>query len=429
QAPNISYDRYREISSQDKKLQAYLSALVTSFNILQRIGDKMVILISKDTDSNRAEQTYSLLSTYSVLSTDSLLEDIIIRVTYESGKTVELTPDNALCDGTEDLLMCVFEPKEAGEAIIEIMPTHGGTFGFDGNVIVMQFEMDGVLGVFDIVPSSGKNIESLDVAISGQNFQEGMRVQLTRTGNDAIPAECDFMSPYEITCTLPLTGAPLGLWNVTVTNPDEDSATLIDAFEVVEGCVPTPTTTYNITSKNGQGAQYGGIAVPTGEWQLDACAEFVISFDSRPGYVLEHISVNEELLPPQPYIRRFADRDYDIVAVGALRDQQIRVDFTAELCTDDSCEVSVPCTETPCTGTVPLSVVFIPKAISGVPDTWIWDFGNGESKETPNTEERKRVQTQYTMPGLYTVTLTGKQDELSGTVTKIEYIYAEPTMK
>ncbi|MCL2460121.1 MAG: hypothetical protein FWF19_02010 [Euryarchaeota archaeon] len=51
-----------------------------------------------------------------------------------------------------------------------------------------------------------------------------------------------------------------------------------------------------------------------------------------------------------------------------------------ELCRGDSC---VPCTETPCRGTVPLKVTFNADD-NGVPDTWDWDFGNGKRKETPN---------------------------------------------
>jgi PKD repeat protein len=73
-------------------------------------------------------------------------------------------------------------------------------------------------------------------------------------------------------------------------------------------------------------------------------------------------------------------------------------------------------------------VIFNYEAISGTPETWIWDFGNGDRKETLNTEEGKRVETQYTMPGLYTVSLTGKQGNLSGTDTKIGYIYVESKM-
>ena len=184
---------------------------------------------------------------------------------------------------------------------------------------------------------------------------------------------------------------------------------------------PTPSTKYTIIADE----RTGGIAVPKGTWELDAGAEYVISFDSRPGHVLENISVNGELLPPDPYIRRTADGEYTIVAIGRPRDQQIRVDFTAEVCNENTCE---PCTSTPCRGTVPLNVRFIPEPISGTPETWSWDFGNGERKETPNTEEGKRAETQYTMPGLYTVSLTGKKGELSGAETKVGYIYGETKM-
>jgi len=57
---------------------------------------------------------------------------------------------------------------------------------------------------------------------------------------------------------------------------------------------------------------------------------------------------------------------------------------------------------------------------SVAPSEWIWDFGNGERGETGGTT--------YTMPGLYTVSLTGKSGDLSGTETKIGYIYVEQSM-
>ena len=360
------------------------------------------------------------------------------------------------------------------------------------HTIHVLFKRDSALVVSGISPSTGTNTESLPVTISGEDFQEGVEVYLTRIGSSVKATDVMRLSSTQLTCTLPLTGVLPRVWDVTVRNLNGDFATLPGAFEVTGGepitcdpacgdgyicqngncvpvtpicdpvctdgytcvngncvpitpicdpacgdgftcvngnCVPVtpdcdedPTTTYKITAKNGEGDQYGGIAVPTGEWQVNACAEFVISFDSRPGHVLEHISVNEELLPPEPYISLRADQDYEIVAVGALRENQIFVDFTAEICTDDSCVVSVPCTETPCRGTVPLKVIFIAED-NGVPDVWDWDLGNGERKEG------KRVETQYTMPGLYTVSLTGKQGELSGTVTKIGYIYVEPIKK
>jgi len=76
------------------------------------------------------EQSY--IEMYSMLSTDSLLEHVRITVVYESGKKVELTPENTEFSITEDSLLCSFEPEEAGAYRIEITPVDRETFGFDG---------------------------------------------------------------------------------------------------------------------------------------------------------------------------------------------------------------------------------------------------------------------------------------------------------
>jgi subtilisin family serine protease len=177
---------------------------------------------------------------------------------------------------------------------------------------------------------------------------------------------------------------------------------------------PAPTGTYTIIAYGKE----GGIAVPTGKWEVDADTEIVISFDSRPGYELDYVidMISEERWedPAPSYLSLTMDRDYEIVAVGKKRENQILVDFTADICKAN---------ETPCSGKVPLDVVFTPKFIGTEPDepyTWVWDFGNGQRNETPRTTD--------TMPGLYTVSLTGIKGNQSGTETKIGYIHVESIM-
>jgi hypothetical protein len=79
---------------------------------------------------------------------------------------------------------------------------------------------------------------------------------------------------------------------------------------------------YNITSRGVN----GGIAIPIGRWEVYAGEEVLISFDSKPGYILDAIQVNDEWWPPTAYIRLRVDRDYAFVAVGKPSDQ-IRSDF------------------------------------------------------------------------------------------------------
>ena len=110
-------------------------------------------------------------------------------------------------------------------------------------------------------------------------------------------------------------------------------------------------------------------------------------------------------------------QNYEIVAVGEERPNQIRVDFTANVCKEN---------ETPCRVIVTQDVVVTPSFIGTKPDepyTWVWDFGDGTTKISNETVQP--VSHRYTMPGLYTVSLTGVKDDQSGTETKIGYIYVE----
>ena len=183
------------------------------------------------------------------------------------------------------------------------------------------------------------------------------------------------------------------------------------------GCVTDPAPSYYTITVSGK---KGAITVPTdGTWDVAPGAEFVISFDSRPGYDLDCIQVNGGLCSPSPqrYIKvTDVNRDYVIEAFGKLRENQILVDF--------SCE--------PCEGTVPLDVTCTYESpIEDIeeivePDEFDWDFGNGKRGEG------RTATTTYTMPGHYTVTLTGMSGEnsdLSGTVTRIGYIFVEPKME
>jgi PKD repeat protein len=64
----------------------------------------------------------------------------------------------------------------------------------------------------------------------------------------------------------------------------------------------------------------------------------------------------------------------------------------------------------PTSGQVPLEVVFISKSY-GLPDEYLWDFGDG------TTSNRKNVVHTYEQPGVYTVSLTISKNGQSDTKT------------
>jgi len=90
-----------------------------------------------------------------------------------------------------------------------------------------------------ILPKAGYNDGSYSlVAITGTAFVTGAAVTLELTGEADIVATAEsVVSSTEITCTIDLTGAEPGLWDVVVTNADAQVGTLTEGFTVT--AVPT----------------------------------------------------------------------------------------------------------------------------------------------------------------------------------------------
>jgi len=104
-------------------------------------------------------------------------------------------------------------------------------------------EIPAAPSVISVSPSTGINTTSVPIGIAGENFNTtspGTLVRLVRAGYPDTPAEGVLVeSPHMISCTLPLTGAAAGAWDVTVTNPDGQMTTGAGLFSVTEG-IPAP---------------------------------------------------------------------------------------------------------------------------------------------------------------------------------------------
>jgi len=103
--------------------------------------------------------------------------------------------------------------------------------------------------VTSIVPNSALNTGTVNITnLGGANFAAGASVKLSKSGQPDINAtNVAVVSAVKITCTLDLTGAAGGAWDVTVTNPDGRSGTLPSAFTVT---FAAPTVS-SITPKSG----------------------------------------------------------------------------------------------------------------------------------------------------------------------------------
>lgn len=88
--------------------------------------------------------------------------------------------------------------------------------------------------VTSITPSTGPNVGITSITdLAGTGFVSGATVKLQRTGQtDVTAANVSVVSSTAITCSLDLTGAGIGLWDVVVTNPSDLSGTLVNGFGI-----------------------------------------------------------------------------------------------------------------------------------------------------------------------------------------------------
>lgn len=86
--------------------------------------------------------------------------------------------------------------------------------------------------VGSIGPDFVLNIEAVNISdLSGANFQTDAAVKLTKAGkSDIVCTDVVVVSSTRLTLTCDVTGAPVGAWNVVVTNPDNQSGMLASGF-------------------------------------------------------------------------------------------------------------------------------------------------------------------------------------------------------
>jgi uncharacterized repeat protein (TIGR01451 family) len=90
--------------------------------------------------------------------------------------------------------------------------------------------------LISIEPASGPNSGSVHITdLAGSYFRSGAAVKLARSGQaDIGGTNTTVVSATRVTCDFDLTGAAAGAWDVILTNPDGQSATLVDGFNVID---------------------------------------------------------------------------------------------------------------------------------------------------------------------------------------------------
>ncbi len=117
-----------------------------------------------------------------------------------------------------------------------------GGIKYEGEYTVSCLYKMTPLVITAIFTSSAVNDSPVTVTITGtafDNVNPGVIVKLIKQGQaDIIATNVTVVSSTEITCTLPISGADLGAWNVVVTNPDSQVDILPGGFTITEAQKP-----------------------------------------------------------------------------------------------------------------------------------------------------------------------------------------------
>lgn len=89
--------------------------------------------------------------------------------------------------------------------------------------------------IISVQSDKGGNTGSVTVKINGAKFEPGMRFQLASDSVQITAAKISFISSVAVFATFDLTGQPLGLYTVKAINSQDDTARLINGFEIVAG--------------------------------------------------------------------------------------------------------------------------------------------------------------------------------------------------
>jgi hypothetical protein len=174
-----------------------------------------------------------------------------------SGPTVKLKRAGQEILGTNvtvatDSINCTFDLTGAASGAWDVIVAN---YLSDEATLPAAFHIaDPAPVVSSISPSDGEQGKTVSGAvISGQYFQSGAKVWLTKEGQVPIEPIVTGTTAESIECSfnLPSSDSALGLWDLIVTNPDTQSITKIDAFEIRHASPTVTSIDPAVGSNNG----------------------------------------------------------------------------------------------------------------------------------------------------------------------------------
>lgn len=269
--------------------------------------------------------------------------------------------------------------------------------------------------VTSITPDQGTQGSTVQVTnLAGTNFDSGATVIIRQGSTTILMTGLTVASPNQITGTLELpSDAPLGAYDVIVTNLDGQSGTLTGGFTINPPTVPAPTisgitpntgvqgTTVQVTNLAGTNFQTGATVTLTkpGSTDIVMTGLTVVSSTKITGSLI---------IPPGA-----ATGGWTVVVKNP--DGQTASLPNGFTVTPACPTVKADFIATPSSGPTPLNVAFSDRS-TGTPTRWLWDFGDGG---TSTLQHPTHV---YSNIGRYTVTLTASNDCSTDTVIKSDAV-------
>lgn len=152
-----------------------------------------------------------------------------VKATLSNGKTI-LTGTGLIRTGTTRI-QCTFPTKDkpTGQYSLTVCNTDGLSVTKPAAFLLQQKGSSPIITSF--TPTSGSNTENVLFTISGTNFRADAKVYITYGVTNKTALSSD-VTANRITCTLPLKGIPIGIYNLIVKNTDGSTATVTNAFTV-----------------------------------------------------------------------------------------------------------------------------------------------------------------------------------------------------
>lgn len=146
--------------------------------------------------------------------------------------------------------------------------------------------------VSSVVPAGGENTGPVSISVRGSGFVSGCTVKLAKSGSpDIAGTGVSFVDAGRVDCTVNITGAAVGAWDVVVSNPGGASGALGGGFAVRAPGGGGDTFEPNDTVETAYGPIRSGIAYDSYIWTEQDVDLYTIDTQGAPSLAVDLTSV------------------------------------------------------------------------------------------------------------------------------------------